>query len=343
MGVFQGDVIIKAMIDLSIDEMRKNPWLLDDVFASLKVMQYISDKYGQANIDAAKEWFANNKIDVYMRPRNDKDIMPFVSVLPGGSQEKTDMKTMGDSSPDKVTLLPLDIGKPIAFVMKPFTPISYDPNIGAITLDPKLPGFDIVEPGMVLVDPANGQGYIIQDVVPNTILIDPGIVITATQFGVVPQYQFYEARVEHTWNQETYSIGCYAHGDPQNLIWLHSIVYYAILRYREVLLEGNGFDESVVSSGEISEDPNYEGPGGEEAFCRFITITGQVEQSWIKAPKRFIESIQLKERNGSLTTTGIKIISNENAPAFLDPTQEPWTTIIDTESDDETDSDEDDS
>lgn len=337
MGVFQGDVIIKAMIDLSIDEMRKNPWLLDDVFSSLKVIPYIADKYGQANINAAKEWFANNQIDVYMRPRNDKDKMPFVSVLPGGSQEKPEMKTMGDASPDKIILLPLDIGKPIQYVIKPFTPLAYDPDTGVVSLDSSTPGFDITEPGMVLVNPENGTGFIIQSVAPGAILIEPGHDISATQLGVVPQFQYYEARIEHTWNQETYSIGCYAHGDPQNLIWLHSIVYYAIMRYREVLLEGNGFDESVISSGEISEDPNYEGPGGEEAFVRFITISGQVEQSWIKAPKRFIESIILKEKNGNLTTPGIKILSNENAPAFLDPTQEPWTTVDDEDSDDDSD------
>ena len=84
MGIFQGDVIIKTMIDLGIEEMRKNEWLLDHAFESLKSVPYVSDKYGQAGIDAAKEWFRNNKIDVYMRPHNDKDVLPFgVTITPG--------------------------------------------------------------------------------------------------------------------------------------------------------------------------------------------------------------------------------------------------------------------
>lgn len=333
MGIFQGDVIIKTMVDLSIEEMRKNPWLLDQAFESLRIIPYISDKYGQNNIDACKEWFANNQIDVYLRPRNDKDRMPMVTIFPGGSKEKPEMKTMGDLSTETVLLLPTTIGKPIPYVVKPFTPTSYDPSTGEVGINQDATGIDAVSVGMVLVNPANGTGFIIRSITPNGVSIDPGIDLDATQLGIVPQHQFYEARVEHTFNEETYSIGCYAHGDPQALIWLHTIVYYAIMRYREVLLEGNGFSESVVGSGEVSEDPNFEGPGGEQAFCRFITITGQVENTWIKAPKRFIETMNLKDVSNDGISSGIKILSNFDAPPFLDPSKEAWSTIEETDDD----------
>jgi len=322
-GVFQGDVIIKAMIDLSIEEMRKNPWLLDHAFESLNVLRYTSDKY-KGNIQAAKEWFAKNKIDAYLRPRNDKDILPFVSILPGPSQEKMEMKHMGDISTVTKMLLPNEIGQPIPYIVKPFAPLGYVQSTGVLTV-PENVSLNIIVPGQVLVNPDNGTGYIIQDIQANSILVEPGLDIIASQLGVIPKYQMYKARVEHTFNQETYSIGCYAHGDPQNLIWLHTIVYYAIMRYREALLEGNGFAESVVSSGDIQEDPNFPGPDGEEAFVRFITIAGQVEQSWIKAPKRFIESV----------TPTIQIITNENTPPILNPSTEPWTTVVDDDSDEE--------
>jgi hypothetical protein len=335
LGIFQGDVIIKAMIDLSIDEMRKNPWLLDNAFDSLKVIPYISDKYGQANINAAKEWFANNKIDVYLRPRDDQDQMPFVSVFPAGSTEKVEMKTMGDMSPEKILLLPNEIGKPIPYIVKPFTPTGYNPSTGVVTLDPNTPGLNAVNPGMVLVNPENGNGYIIENTLSGGIIIEPGIEISATQLAVVPKHQFYEARIKHTFNQENYSIGCYAHGDPQNLIWLHTIVYYAIMRYRQTLLEGNGFAESVVSSGEVTEDPNYPGAKGEKAYVRFINITGQVEQSWIDAPKRFIENLEFQKGRGDLATAGIKIVSNEKSPAFLDTANDSWATIARHEDDDD--------
>lgn len=337
MGIFQGDVIIKAMIDLGMEEMRKNPWLIDHALESLKIIPYISDKYGQKNIDAAKEWFANNNIEIYLRPRNDKDQMPCVTIFPGNTPEKPEMKHMSDLSSETVRLMPQEIGKPIPFVVKPFTPLGYNADTGEVSLDPSTAGLDAVSAGMILVNPANGTGYVIKDVAAGAIIIEEELLIEATQFAVVPQFQFYEARVEHTFFQDTYTIGCHAHGDMQTLVWLHTIVLYAILRYREALLEANGFTESVVSSGEVMEDANYEGPGGETAFVRLINLTGQVENSWIKSPRRFIETVILKERDNNEILGGIKILSNLDTPDFIDKSEEAWTT---TDGDDENDDDE---
>ena len=333
MGIFQGDVIIKAMVDLGLDDMRKNEWLLDHAFESLKIIPFIADKYGQSNIDAAKEWFAKNKVDVYMRPRNDKDILPCVTIYPAPSDEKPEMKTMGDASTETTILQPGTIGKSIPYVVKPFTPQGYSPSTGEVFVDNNLPGLDSVSPGMILVDPSTGNGYVIKAVEPDAIVIQEGQNIEASQFAVVPKFPYFKANVEHTFFQETYVIGCYAHGDPQALVWLWTITLYALLRYRESLLEGNGFTESIVKSGEIMEDPNYEGPDGEQAFVRFITITGQVENSWIKSPRRFIESVVLKEKVGSQSLSGIKVLSNLDAPPTVDKTQENWYTDAENEDD----------
>jgi hypothetical protein len=329
-GIFQGDVIIKAAIDLGIQDMRRNEWLLDHALESLRVNPYISEKYGEANIQACKEWFKNNKIDVYMRPRNDKDILPCVTIVPGPTPEKPDMKTMADLSTVTRILLPLEIGRPIPFVVKPFVPTSYEPSIGAVGIDPATPGFSSVSPGMVLVNPANGNGYVIIGVDEGIFYIEDGLSIDASQLAVVPKHSFYEARVEHTFFQDSYTIGCEAHGDPQTLIWLHTIVLYSILRYRESLLEANGFAESTVSSGEIMEDPNYEGPGGEQAFIRMIQLTGQVENTWIKQPRRFIETAVIEDKECEGITSGIKILSNLDAPPIIDPANETWITVSDT-------------
>jgi hypothetical protein len=328
--VFQGDIIIKTMVDLGLDDMRKNAWLLDHVFDSLKAIPYISDKYGQKQLDAAKEWFFNNKINVYMRPRNDKDELPCVSITPGPTPELPEMKHMSDLSAFTKILLPLEIGKPIPFVVKPFTPTSY--ASGEVGIDPSTPGFDVIVPGMVLVNPANGTGYVIQGTSDGIIEIEPNLSIDATQFAVVPQYAFYEARIEHTFFSDSYSICCQVHGDPQTLMWLHTIVLYTILRYRESLLEGNGFAQSSISSGEIMEDPNYIGSdGGEQSYLRVIQLTGQVENSWIKLPRRFIESAVIKDVECGEITSGIKILSNLDTPPTIDAADETWVTVAETD------------
>lgn len=335
-GIFQGDVVIKTMIELGIDDMRKNPWLINHMLGDFTAVKYFTDKYGQKQVDACKEWFANNEIAILLRGREDQDKYPCVSIRLAPSNENPDMKTMADQSTETTILMPNEIGKPIPFVVKPFTPVGYDNDSGELEVPDDLKGFDAISAGMVLVNPQTGEGYVIEDIMGDSIMIQPGLNVKASQLAVVPQYQYYQARIEHTFFNETYVIGCHAHGDVNQLLWLHSIVMYALLRYRESLLEANGFTQSVVGSGDLDDDGNFTGPGGEKVYTRQITLTGQVEQSWIKSPQRYLESIVLKDPDPPAGTNaskgytgGIKIISNLNTPDFVDQSDETWTTIED--------------
>ena len=328
-GIFQGDIIIKTAIDLGIEDMRKNPWLLQYMLEDLAVSPYLAEKYGQKQIDACKEWFANNQIDVYMRLRDDRDRTPFVSITMGHSNEKPEMKTNADLSPYKKILFPNTIGKPISYVIKPFIPTDYNEITGALSV-PNTVDLSLVAPNMILVNPANGTGYVIQNIAAGALYIGPDQSIDATEMGIVPHFQYYEARIEHSYFEEMYVIQCHAHGDPQTVMWLWSIVETALLRYRQSLLEANGFAESVISSGPPDLNPDMSTEGGEKVYSRSITITGQVQNSWIKAPHRIIENVSLKQPVPCDSYIGgIKIISNLNSPSFIDPKEQLWTTVID--------------
>lgn len=334
-GIFQGDAIIKTAIELGLEDMRQNPWLISHMLEDFTTNVYLKDKYGQSQIDACKEWLLNNQIDIYLRPRDDKDRMPCVVIIPGNSPEKDEMKTMGDSSSESVILLPNQINKPIPYIVKPFTPVSYDADTGEVGVDPNLKNSEKIVAGMILVNPQTGEGFKIIDFDGDFIKIEAGIDMVATQFAVVPQFQYYTARIEHTFVQETWTIGCYAHGDVQTLLWLHSIILYSILRYRESLLEANGFTQSSVSSGTIDENLNYTGAGGEKSYVRFITLTGMAENSWIKSPKRILENTALKEKTSTGFRGGIKILSNSD-PDIVDENAQNWHAV---DSDDPEDQD----
>jgi hypothetical protein len=330
-GIFQGDIIIKTAIDLGIEDMKKNPWLIDHMLSDLLRNPYLKEKYGAKQIEACKEWFRNAQIDVYMRARDDKDRMPCVTIEMGPSNEKIDMKSMADQSTEKAVLLPGKIGKPIPYIVKPFTPAGYDQATGLVSVPDDL-DISLVGEGMILVNTATGEGYLIQGIEAGAIEIEAGLEITASQFGVVPQYQFYVARVEHSFFDETYMIGCHAHGDTQNLLFLWSIVKYSILRYRESLLEFNGFAESSISSAGPDFDEAFTTPGGEKAWTRFMTLNGQTENSWIKAPHRVIEAIALRKNTSAGYIGGISIISNTD-PVIVDKTEQSWYTDTDEEVD----------
>lgn len=326
MGIFQADLTIKTAIELGINDMRKNSWLIDDVLSDCLINPYLKDKYGQKQIDACKEWLLNNEVDIYMRHRDDKDRLPCITITLGNSQEKAQMKTMGDASTESVILLPNQIGKPIPYIVKPFAPISYDSTTGELTVDINTVDISGVTEGMILVDPDTGEGFLIQDSTADAIIIEPNIELNASTLAVVPQFAYYKARVEHSFFDETYNIGCHAHGDPQVLLWLHSIVIYSLLRYRESLLEAQGFSEIIINSTDMSEDPTYTGAGGEKAFVRYVTLNGQVENTWIKSPRRYIENAALKEKLADGYAGGIKILSNLDTDDLIDITEETWYT-----------------
>lgn len=334
MAIFQSDLTIKQMIQLGLDDIRKDNWLIDDILGDAIANPYLKDKYGQKQVDACKEWFLANQIDVYMAERRDKDRFPCITITLGTSAEKDDMKTMADQSVEKIKLLPNKINKPIPYIVKPFVGFTYNPTTGNVTIPANVKNMEGVAPGMILVDPTTGQGYVINDISPNGVVIETDLTINAAQLGIVPQYQFYEARIEHSFFQETYNIGCHAHGDPQALLWLHSIVLYSILRYRESLLEAQGFSQCNLSSSDLMTNGAFSGEAGEQVYTRYITLTGQVENSWIKSPRRILEVVALKEKDADGFVGGIKIISNLDTPDIIDESTEMWTTIEDDDSED---------
>jgi hypothetical protein len=333
-GIFQGDIIIKAAIELGFEDMRKNSWLIDHMLEDLTRNRYLKDKYGKKQVEACKEWLANNQVDIYLRPRDDKDRMPNITIELGASTEKSEMKHLGDLSAHKTILLPNQIGQPIPYVIPPFVPTDYDEATGVVSVDPSI-DLRAIAPDMILVNPANGDGYKILSIGPNTLMIAPNQFIAASQLGIVPQYQYYEARIQHAFFDETYVISCNAHGDIQTVLWMWSIVKYAILRYKQSLLEANGFAETVVSSGNPDINYTMSTEGGEKIYTRSITIHGQVENTWIAAPHRYVESIVLGDKTSAGYSGGINILSNLDAPPFIDKDDQNWVTVEDSDDENE--------
>lgn len=332
MGIFQADAVIKESIELGLSDIRSNLWLLDYIMEDFTKNPYLAKKYGQNQIDSAKEWFKNNQVEVVLGYRSDKMKPPCVSIILEPQNEKEEMKHMGDASTESVILMPKDIGKPIPFVVKPFVPTGYDQDRGIVGVDPDTVGLDAVSAGMILVNPANGEGWVIQDVDGEGIHIDENLTLDASELAVVPQFQYYQARVEHTFMQASFSVICTAHGDPQQAIWLHDIVLTCLLRYREALLEALGFSQSSISSGSLVTNQDMTTPGGETVWERAISISGQIEQTFIKSPRRFIETVILKGRAEDGSAIGGIRISSNSYPQVDNEANVNWYAVEDTES-----------
>jgi len=293
MGIYQADAILKCAIDLFIEDLRCNLWLIDDVFSNFRENPYLKKKYS-TQIQNAKDWFLNNKIYVEMGYVEDPVELPRISIILGDETQDADMSTMGDSSPITIKLLPNCIDKPIPFVLPPFIPVSYDIGSGILVIPAtSLVNFSQVVSGQLLVNVSTGKGFPILNLIgQNMIMIADGSVIGTGNFAIVPKFAFYEARIEHIWQKVNYTLVCTALGNANEAIWLHDIVKYGLLRYKQGLLEALGLYESLFNSGPLGQNPDMTN-SGEVVFERAIVITGKTQTTFIKAPHRLVENTNI--------------------------------------------------
>lgn len=329
MSLFLGDIRIKTMLELGLEDISKNPWLLQDILGDTVSNHYLRERYA-SQITSCQQWLANNRINILLSNRDDKMEFPSVVIEMGTSNEKADMKHMADLSTESVKLLPNNINKPIPFVVKP-TSGTYNSISGAFTFSADV-DLVTVAAGMILVNPVTGTGYVVQNITaPNSVNLLPGLTLSSTNYGIISQYQYYETKIGHTFMQEPYKITCNAM-DQQTLLWLHSITVYSMLRYRQVLLEKDGYAESLISSSPMYANPDYS-DAGQVIWSRDINLTGQVENRWYMQPHRIIENSLMgvgggPDGNDDTYTGGIKIISNIT-DTFEDLNTVNWSTIQD--------------
>lgn len=316
MGIFQGDVVIGEIVNLILEDIRKNPWLIEDILSDFIENPYLAKKYGIKEIQNCKEWFANNKISVYNTVRPDHVERDYVTIAVGNSSEDNSLATCSDMSVFVEQFDPSEINKPIPYIVSPFTPLSYDSSTGFVEVPSDL-DLTVVAHGQPIVDPSTGSGFLVDRA--GAVNGAQGIFLQATNgsfpsfsmtsAAIVAQYRYYRARRERATFREAYTIGCHSAGQYNIALWLSSIVQYGIMRYREGLLENCGFQISTVSISEITQEANF---GGDLEYGRYISLTGVVENSWIKSPKRVIEAISVRDISQEAYSGGLKIQGPES-------------------------------
>lgn len=329
--LFLGDLRIKAALTLGLEDISKNQWLIDDILGDTISSPYMRKLYG-SQIDSCKKWISNNRINIVLSEQQaDKLEFPAITIELGSIDEKMDMRHMGDLSTETVKLLPNDINKPVPYVTRPNNG-SYTPNTGVFVFSSTV-DVSNVSPGMVLVNPANGTGYVIQSVTQaNSVNLLTGLSVPNGSYGIIPEYQFYDAKIGHSFMQEDYRVVCHAM-DQQTVLWLHSIAMYLLLRYRQALLEAQGGAESIIKSTKMYANADYS-DAGQIVWSREIALSLQTESRWIMQPHRIIENTLLGQ--GAGYTGGLKIISNIT-DTFEDLSQVNWSTIADDADDSDAD------
>lgn len=327
MSIWQGDVFFRRIIELILRDVRQNPWLMDDILSDFVTDPMLSGIYGQKEIENAKKWINDNEISVFLPHRMDLEKMPCVTIAIGSNMEDRSLARMADMTHIVETLQPTQVGKVVPYIIPPFYYTSYDQVTGFFEV-PGTVDLVIIQPNMAVINPQTGAGFIITSKNNNGFFITPGTVINFDVIAVIPEYRIYKARREIATFQENISIGCHVHGDPNALLWLYSIMMYGLLRYREGLIESRNFQISNLTTTDMIRNDAFQS-FGENVYSRFITLTGQVENTWIKAPKRVIETINIIDG----IDAGLIMINKDGGqvPDIVDSEEEIWVSKTDPE------------
>jgi len=321
-GIHQSDVIIRSALEAGLADLRANPFLLDYVFASLPQDVLTWREYGEKSLQAAKKWFLTTHVPVSIAPRLDESKWPQITIDLLESSEVVPEATLGDVNYEPTE----QNGQNWPALTPQFTPKSYNASTGVVVLGATPEAW--VGRGMFLVD-KQGQAHEIVESISDVsfrISVAAGVIPDLRNCVLKSRRPSWNVDVESSSFKESYRIGIHT-TDPVHLTWLHAIVQFALLRYKQVLLEARGFERSTLSSSQVARDQGFE---TENLFSRFITVSGFVRQFWPKAITPVIDGVEM-DNAGSGTGFAVSGLDADVSTALVeDPAEQLWMGNLDT-------------
>lgn len=272
-GIFPSEIIIKSAISAALRDMRRKPYLLDYVFNSLLEDELTFQKYGQKTVDLAKAWFTATKIKIYSNVHLEGAEFPCITMALSGTSEAE--ATLGDTH--YVPRETVDTVWPD--LTTKFTPTLFVQSTGLMEV-PDLTSKQVrLEEGLFIVT-KEGIPYEITEVLDDTSFrIKPNVGDDFTDSVIKAPRPAFTAHIESIFNKESWVLGCHVQTEPMHLTFLHSIVSFAIQRYKQSLLEKRGFERSSFNSSDFTKNPHFE---TQNVYSRYITLSGYVQQVWVK-------------------------------------------------------------
>ena len=281
MGRPSSDMLLRSMLVYAINDLRKNPWLLADIFDTPFLEKDLLSQPLKDAIDAenATKWFLSNKIHVFQALRRDKSEFPCLTIALSSSSERVDQASIGDYGA-MTDIDPRDLQRPMVRIYNEFSPTAYDATTGAVTMPSNLSTGQIA-PGLhLMVDASNGSAYQIQKCIDSqTFAIAPNTVFDSKSVYIIPITKAWRAQRGRARMSESYEIGVHVSSDPVQAIWLSQIVEYILFKYKNQFLENRGLELSTFSSSDVSQNQHYQ---ADTVMSRFFRLSFQVEMDWIE-------------------------------------------------------------
>lgn len=306
-GIVPADLLVAGAMSEALEDLRRNPWLLDYCFNWYSGDELTAKFYGDSAKMRAKEWFLKHKISIVMSTMLVDPKFPLISINLQSAVD--DVATIGDVNMDPTeSLTPEQQNVQPQVILGPFTVSDYDSVTGLLTFPTGVTTANVYE-GQIIVDTKSNIGYTILAVNDeNSIVIETDLNANFTNCYIAPIDSFYVTSLESMSFRHTYTIKCIAQSEPLYASYLHAVVRFILLRYKQTLLEDRGFDRTTIISGGIYEaNPIIK---VENTFAQDITLTGYVREYWPKIVSSKFQGVKLY---------GIEVIGGSATPLAVLP------------------------
>lgn len=311
-GILQTDIILRTALVEGLRRLRSSDRkFFDAIFANLRNDALTRERYGDQEIARIAEWFCGGDgkeavdVPVFMSYRLDELRFPCITIALMESTEAE--QTHGDVHYQHVESVPLDDidWPPIA---GPFAPEQYAASSGLMSIPASALGDIVPLPGMWVID-STGAEHLIQEVVDDNIIgLIPGTVADFRTCYLKGAHPRLTQTVESVNMRETYQVTAWAQGESIYLTYLHAILQFLLLHYKQELIEGRGIERTVLSSGPFGIEQQFL---PEIVFKRTINMVGYVRQIW---PKKFVETIESIDQSLVFVDDDADPISTEGDP-----------------------------
>jgi hypothetical protein len=277
---------IRYAIEKGIEDLRKNPYIIDEVFGEL-ACQPLATVFGANMIEQIRCFFMDNDIPVRAVFSQNQIDLPLITVHLVSSQEAIEYKALQDHIGFK------RVPKEPTVILGPFYGVTYDSTTGRLTL-PKtmdltqfIAGRKIYSAEDDAIYTVTGTMQVNQSGTPPQELQDQWIHIVTADGSVAERVQiarltllssvdFYLKRIAGSWFREVFEVRCNAQTHHDQAVWLYYITSYILMR-NKYLFETLGLESQTFGGSDFSRDL---GKMPNNIWGRTIRLTFMVQHTW---------------------------------------------------------------
>lgn len=286
------DLIIESLIRDGLDNARRDPSVLEDVFCDL-TRKYAKKKYGNKEINKIIEIIQKDEISIVHSFNLVNSSVPCISIQLADDREDESRASMSNfvqnmtvpiTDPDRLANL---------VVVESFQPNSYSPNTGIVKV-PDTVDLTAVHANHLFVDGDGTQFSILGGIVNDlgkkqfiiskqaTVYLGPGAEVKS-----VFNYDEYEKKG----NTETTQLILGIHTkDALMTKYLYVLVKYFMLSRQNDAIE-RGLQITTYTGSDFTRNMAYE---ADVIYTRFLNVSGMVQHQWRADKVRLIDHVDVR-------------------------------------------------